>query len=92
MELPADVRALLEAPNYAHLATILPGDGPHTVPVWAGIEDGKVATPSAVSRVSSLASSRDGKSCRRSDLVRSDDACLTEGAPSERYGRGRTRQ
>ena len=43
MELPADVRALFEAPNYAHLATVLPGDGRHTVPLWAGIEDGKVA-------------------------------------------------
>ena len=42
MELPDDVRALFEAPNYAHLATVLPG-GPHTVPVWAGIEDGKIA-------------------------------------------------
>lgn len=43
MELPADVRALFEAPNYTHLATVLPGGGPHTVPVWAGIEDGKIA-------------------------------------------------
>jgi PPOX class probable F420-dependent enzyme len=43
MDLPADVRALFEAPNYAHLATVLPGGGPHTVPVWAGIEDGKIA-------------------------------------------------
>jgi PPOX class probable F420-dependent enzyme len=43
MELPADVRALFEAPNYAHLATVLPGGGPHTVPVWVGIEDGKLA-------------------------------------------------
>jgi PPOX class probable F420-dependent enzyme len=43
MELPADVRALFEAPNYAHLATVMPGCGPHTVPVWVGIEDGKIA-------------------------------------------------
>jgi PPOX class probable F420-dependent enzyme len=43
MELPADVRALFEAPNYAHLATVMPGGEPHTVPVWAGIEDGKIA-------------------------------------------------
>ena len=43
MELPADVRALFEAPNYAHLATVLPDGGPHTVPVWAGIEDGMIA-------------------------------------------------
>lgn len=43
MELPDDVRALLEGPNYAHLATVLPDGGPHTVPLWAGIEDGKIA-------------------------------------------------
>ena len=43
MELPADVRALFEAPNYAHVATLLPDGGPHTVPVWAGIEDGVIA-------------------------------------------------
>jgi PPOX class probable F420-dependent enzyme len=43
MELPAHVRALFEEPNYAHLATVLPADSPHTVPVWAGIEDGKIA-------------------------------------------------
>ncbi|MBV9382215.1 MAG: PPOX class F420-dependent oxidoreductase [Streptosporangiaceae bacterium] len=42
MDLPTDVRALFEAPNYAHLATILPGGAPHSVPVWAGIEDGKI--------------------------------------------------
>jgi PPOX class probable F420-dependent enzyme len=43
MNLPADVRALFDAPNYAHLATLLPGVGPHTVPVWAGIENGMIA-------------------------------------------------
>jgi len=43
IELPADVRALFEAPNYAHLATVLPGGGLHSVPVWAGIQDGKIA-------------------------------------------------
>ncbi len=43
MELPADVCALFEAPNFAHLATVLPSGGPHTVPVWVGIEDDKIA-------------------------------------------------
>ena len=43
MDLPAEVRALFEAANYAHLATVLLGGGPHTVPVWAGLEDGKIA-------------------------------------------------
>jgi PPOX class probable F420-dependent enzyme len=43
MELPADVRVLFDAANYAHLATVLPDGGPHTVPVWAGLEDRKIA-------------------------------------------------
>ena len=43
MELPADVRALFEAPNYAHIATVSPGGGPHTVPVWVGVEGNQIA-------------------------------------------------
>ena len=43
MHLPDDVRALFEAPNYAHVATILPGGEPHSVPMWVGIEDDKIA-------------------------------------------------
>jgi hypothetical protein len=43
MELPDEVRALFEAPNYAHLATVLPDGGPHTVPLWVGITAGKIA-------------------------------------------------
>jgi PPOX class probable F420-dependent enzyme len=35
----AEARALLEAPNIAHLATILPDGAPHVVPVWIGIDD-----------------------------------------------------
>jgi PPOX class probable F420-dependent enzyme len=37
-ELPDDVRALFEGPNYAHIATVLPDGGPHSVPVWIGLE------------------------------------------------------
>jgi PPOX class probable F420-dependent enzyme len=33
-ELPADVRALVEGRNFAHVATVLPDGGPHSVPVW----------------------------------------------------------
>ena len=36
------VARLLEGPNYAHLATVLPDGSPHSVPVWSGIEDGRV--------------------------------------------------
>jgi PPOX class probable F420-dependent enzyme len=41
--LPDDVRTLLEGPNVAHLATVLPDGSPHTVPVWVGLEDGRIA-------------------------------------------------
>jgi PPOX class probable F420-dependent enzyme len=41
--LPADVRTLFEGPNYAHVATVLPDGGPHSVPVWAGMEDDRIA-------------------------------------------------
>jgi PPOX class probable F420-dependent enzyme len=33
-----DVRTLLEGTNFAHVATILPDGGPHTVPVWVDTE------------------------------------------------------
>jgi PPOX class probable F420-dependent enzyme len=34
------VRALLERPNFVHVATVLPDGGPHSVAVWAGVVDG----------------------------------------------------
>ena len=43
MTLPDDVRALLHAPNLAHIATVLPDGGPHTVPVWVGVEGDRIA-------------------------------------------------
>jgi PPOX class probable F420-dependent enzyme len=36
------VRELFEGANFAHLATTLPDGSPHTVPIWAGIEDGRI--------------------------------------------------
>jgi PPOX class probable F420-dependent enzyme len=41
--LPDDVRALFEGPNYAHVATLMPDGGPHSVPVWIAVEAGRVA-------------------------------------------------
>jgi PPOX class probable F420-dependent enzyme len=41
--LPDDVRALFEGPNYAHVATLMPDGAPHSVPVWTGVEDGRIA-------------------------------------------------
>ena len=36
MELPADVRALVDDVNFAHVATVLPDGAPHSVAVWIG--------------------------------------------------------
>jgi PPOX class probable F420-dependent enzyme len=41
--LPDDVRELFEGRNFAHLATVLPGGAPHSVPLWVGVEGERVA-------------------------------------------------
>lgn len=41
--LPENVRALIDAPNIAHVATVLPDGAPHSVPVWIGAEGDKLA-------------------------------------------------
>jgi PPOX class probable F420-dependent enzyme len=41
--LPDDVRALFEGANFAHIATVLPDGGPHTVPIWVGLEGERIA-------------------------------------------------
>jgi PPOX class probable F420-dependent enzyme len=38
MALTTEVRRLLERPNTAHLATLLPDGAPHSVPVWIDVE------------------------------------------------------
>jgi PPOX class probable F420-dependent enzyme len=40
-ELDPGVRALLEAPNFVHVATLLPDGAPASVAVWAGMHAGR---------------------------------------------------
>jgi len=40
--LAADVRALLEEPNFAHLATLLPDGSPQSAPVWVGVDGDRI--------------------------------------------------
>jgi PPOX class probable F420-dependent enzyme len=42
-EMTAEVRRLLDRPNYAHLATLMPDGAPHSVPVWIAIEGDHLA-------------------------------------------------
>jgi PPOX class probable F420-dependent enzyme len=41
--LSSDIHALFERPNIAHVATLLADGAPHTVPVWIGLQDDKIA-------------------------------------------------
>ena len=36
--LTAEVKALIDRPNFAHLATLMPDGSPQSVPVWVGRE------------------------------------------------------
>jgi PPOX class probable F420-dependent enzyme len=38
IELTADIKGLIDRPNFAHLATLMPDGAPQSVPVWVGRE------------------------------------------------------
>lgn len=40
--LSADVQSLIDRPNFAHLATLMPDGSPQSVPVWIGREGNNV--------------------------------------------------
>ena len=37
-----EIRVLLDGPNFAHLATLMPDGSPQSVPVWVGREDDRI--------------------------------------------------
>jgi PPOX class probable F420-dependent enzyme len=40
--IPGKVKELLDAPNFAHLATLMPDGSPQSVPVWIGREEERI--------------------------------------------------
>jgi hypothetical protein len=40
--IPAEVKALLDGPNFAHLATLMPDGSPQSVQVWVGLEGERI--------------------------------------------------
>lgn len=40
--IPAKVKELLDRPNFAHLATLMPDGSPQSVPVWIGREEERI--------------------------------------------------
>lgn len=51
MQLSDEVRALLRAPNLAHVAVLTDAGDVHSTPVWIGIRDGRPAVNTAVGRL-----------------------------------------
>jgi PPOX class probable F420-dependent enzyme len=37
-----EIRALLDGPNFAHLATLMPDGSPQSVPVWVGRDGDRI--------------------------------------------------
>jgi PPOX class probable F420-dependent enzyme len=42
MQLSNELKALLDGPNFVHLATLMPDGAPHNAPVWVGREGDRV--------------------------------------------------
>lgn len=42
LPLPPDIKALLDRPNFAHLATLMGDGSPQSVPVWIGREGDRI--------------------------------------------------
>ena len=40
--LSADIKRLLDGPNFVHLATLMPDGAPQSVPVWAGRDGDRI--------------------------------------------------
>lgn len=49
--LPDEVRALMTARNYAHIATLMPDGSPHVSPVWADLDGGLIVVNTVEGRV-----------------------------------------
>jgi len=56
--IPDEVRAMLEAPNYVHLATLRADGSPRSWVVWAGLEGDLAPTRTAAIWIRSRSSTR----------------------------------
>ncbi|MEU0878471.1 pyridoxamine 5'-phosphate oxidase family protein [Lentzea sp. NPDC005914] len=59
-----ELRRVLDGTSLAHLATVLPDDAPHSVPVWVGTHGDHIAilTGPAVARPATCAAIRGSRS------------------------------
>ena len=59
IELPNEIKALLDQPNFVHLATLMPDGSPQSVPVWVGREGELVLICTAESSLKARNTQRD---------------------------------
>src|SRR5205085_3384131 len=57
--LSADLRTLLDEPNFAHLATLLPDGSPQSAPVWIDVEGDRVLIATGEGSLKSRNTKRD---------------------------------
>jgi PPOX class probable F420-dependent enzyme len=57
--LPENVRKLIDRPNFAHLATLMPDGSPQSVPVWIGREGDHVVVCTGESSLKAKNTRRD---------------------------------
>ena len=61
-----EIRALLDAPNFAHLATLMPDSSPQSAPVWVGREGDHILICTAEASLKAKNPRRDPRVGRRS--------------------------
>src|SRR5262249_53729680 len=61
ISLSAEIRQLLDRPNFAHLATLMPDGSPHSVPVWVGREADRIVICTGESSLKAKNTRRDAR-------------------------------
>lgn len=59
--LSGEARELLRAPNIGHLGTVLADGGPHVVPIWLGVHEGRLVFITGPSTVKARNLARDAR-------------------------------
>ena len=59
VELSKDVRKMIDGPNFAHLATLMPDGSPHSAPVWVGREGDLILITTEGSSLKGMNTQRD---------------------------------
>jgi PPOX class probable F420-dependent enzyme len=61
ISLSAEIKQLLDRPNFAHFATLMPDGSPQSVPVWIGREDDHIVICTGESSLKAKNTRRDSR-------------------------------